>query len=45
MVEAAMKNRDTSGTDLCKELKITRSTLYMYVSPTGELRERATKKL
>ena len=45
MVEAAMKNRDTSVTDLCKELKITRSTLYMYVSPTGELRERATKRL
>jgi DNA invertase Pin-like site-specific DNA recombinase len=45
MVEAAMKNRDTSVTDLCKELKITRSTLYMYVSPTGELRARAIKRL
>jgi DNA invertase Pin-like site-specific DNA recombinase len=45
MVEAAMKNRDTSVTDLCKELKITRSTLYSYVSPTGELRARALKRL
>lgn len=45
MAQAAMKNRDTSVGDLCKELNITRSTLYRYVSPVGELRERGTKLL
>jgi len=34
-----MKHRDTSVTQLCSELGITRPTLYRYVSPTGELRE------
>ena len=37
LAEASMKNRDTSVTELCKELKITRATLYKYISPTGEL--------
>lgn len=45
MAQAAMKNRDTSVADLCKELNITRSTLYRYVSPVGELRERGIKLL
>ena len=36
---ASMKNRDTSVAELCKELKITRATLYKYISPTGELRD------
>ena len=35
LAEASMKNRDTSVTELCKELKITRATLYKYISPTG----------
>ena len=39
LAEASMKNRDTSVADLCKELKITRATLYKYVSPSGELRD------
>lgn len=43
--EAAMKNRDTSVAKLCKELEIDRSTLYRYVGPKGELRERAIKLL
>jgi len=43
IAQAAMKNRDTSITYLCKELGITRSTLYRYVSPIGELRQRAIK--
>jgi predicted transcriptional regulator YheO len=34
-----MKNRDTTVSELCKELKITKPTLYRYVSPQGELRE------
>lgn len=39
LVEASMKNRDTSITELCKELKITKPTLYRYVGPNGEIRE------
>ena len=39
LAEASMKNRDTSVAELCKELKITRATLYKYISPTGELRD------
>ncbi|MEA3227877.1 MAG: recombinase family protein [Campylobacterota bacterium] len=45
LAEASMKKRDTSVTDLCKELNITRATLYQYISPTGELREHALKVL
>ncbi len=37
--EAAMKNQSTSVSELCRELGISRQTLYRYVSPTGELRE------
>ena len=43
LAEASMKNRDTSVTELCKELKITRATLYKYISPTGELRDYAKR--
>lgn len=43
--EVAMKNRDTSVLELCKELGITRATLYKYISPTGELRTYAQKVL
>jgi DNA invertase Pin-like site-specific DNA recombinase len=39
LAEASMKNRDTSVAELCKELKITRATLYKYISPEGELRD------
>jgi DNA invertase Pin-like site-specific DNA recombinase len=45
LAEAAMKTRDTSVADLCKELGITRATLYKYISPTGELRAYAQKVL
>jgi len=34
-----MQNRDTSVGKLCKELGITRPTLYRYIGPNGELRE------
>lgn len=34
-----MKNRDTSVTELCQELRITRATLYKYVDPNGNLRD------
>lgn len=40
-----MKNRDTSVTELCRELGITRPTLYRYVDPVGELREFGKKIL
>ena len=39
LAEASMKNRDTSVRELCKELGITRPTLYKYVGPNGELRD------
>lgn len=39
LAQASMKNRDTSVAELCKELGITRPTLYRYVGPKGELRE------
>ncbi|PWE20365.1 transposon DNA-invertase [Aliarcobacter skirrowii] len=40
-----MRNRDLTVTELCKELNISRATLYKYVSPNGELRENANKVL
>jgi len=30
-----MKNRDSSVSELCKELGITRPTLYRYIAPDG----------
>ena len=40
---AAMGKPETNVGDLCRELGITRSTLYRHVSPTGELRVDATR--
>ena len=45
LAQVAMQNRDTSVTELCKELGITRPTLYRYVAPNGELREFGKKVL
>lgn len=39
LAQAAMAQRDTSVTDLCKEIGIERVTLYRYVAPNGELRD------
>ena len=39
LAQAAMKNRDTSVTDLAAELGIKPVTVYRYVGPDGELRE------
>lgn len=39
LAQVAMQNRDSSVMELCKELGITRPTLYRYVSPIGELRD------
>jgi len=38
--QAAMQNRDTSVTELCKELGVSRTTIYAHVTPTGELTEK-----
>lgn len=43
MAAASMKRPDTSVTELCKELGITRQTLYRYVSPEGKLRAAGQK--
>lgn len=41
----AMKNRDSSVSELCEELGVSRVTLYRYVSPTGDLKENGQKVL
>ena len=43
--QAAMKDRNTIVTDICKELEITRTTLYRYFSPKGALRKDAKDAL
>lgn len=45
MAQASMKNKDTSVFDLCKELGISRQTLYRYVGPEGQLRDYGFKVL
>jgi DNA invertase Pin-like site-specific DNA recombinase len=37
LAQAAMRHRDTSVTDLCRELNVSTSTLYTYVTPQGAL--------
>lgn len=39
LLQAAMGKRETIVSDLCKELGITRATLYRYVGPDGKLRD------
>lgn len=39
LAQAAMQSRDTKISELCKELGITRVTLYRYISPDGTLRK------
>jgi len=43
LAQAAMKESETKISDLCKELGITRQTLYRHVDPKGELRSDAYK--
>ena len=43
--QAAMAERDTKVGDLCKELGVTRHTLYRFVGPKGELRRDGAKLL
>lgn len=39
LVQTSMQDTETNVSDLCKELGISRQTLYRYVGPDGELRE------
>src|SRR3546814_1157247 len=45
LAQAARAQRDTSVSDLCKELGIERVTLYRYVGPNGELRDYGQRAL
>ena len=45
LAQAAMANRDTSVSELCKELGIKPVTLYRYVNPHGNLREAGKRVL
>ena len=45
LAQASMGKKETIVSELCKELGITRATLYRYVSPSGELRNNALKML
>lgn len=45
LAAASMGKPGTNVTDLCRELGITRQTLYRHVSPTGELRDDGHKLL
>lgn len=45
LAQASMKDRNTNVSELCKELNISRPTLYRYISPNGELRPYAQEVL
>ncbi len=45
LAAVSMQHPETKVSDLCKELGVTRQTLYRYVSPDGMLRESGNKLL
>ena len=45
LAQAAMYVRDTKVSELCKEIGVTRSTLYRYVCPKGFIRTHGHKLL
>ena len=45
LAAASMQHPETKVSGLCKELGITRQTLYRYVAPDGMLRESGKKLL
>ena len=45
LAQAAMGKRETNVRELCVELAVTKATLYRYVGPNGELRQRGQKVL
>jgi DNA invertase Pin-like site-specific DNA recombinase len=45
LAQAAMANRETSVSELCRELGVERATLYRYVGPDGVLRDHGIRVL
>lgn len=45
LAQAAMGQRETKVSELCRELKVSKATLYRYVGPDGSLRKRGLKIL
>lgn len=45
LAQASMKNKNTNVSELCRELGVSRQTLYRYVGPGGELREHGKEVL
>ena len=45
LAQAAMGKKETVVSELCKELGVTRPTLYRYVAPDGSLREQSRSLL
>ncbi len=45
LAQAAMGKKDTSIRELCKELGVTRATLYRYFGPDGQLRNHGKQVL
>lgn len=45
LAQASMGKKETCVEDLCKELGVSRPTLYRYVGPNGELRDNALRVL
>ena len=45
LAQAAMSARDTKVSELCREIGITRSTLYRYICPEGKIRPHGQKML
>jgi DNA invertase Pin-like site-specific DNA recombinase len=45
LAQTAMEKNETNVSELCRELGITRQTLYRHVSPNGELRKDGKKLL
>ena len=45
LAQASMSSRDTKVSELCKEIGVTRSTLYRYICPEGKIRPHGQKLL
>lgn len=45
LAQAAMSARDTKASELCREIGVTRSTLYRYICPQGKIRPHGQKLL
>jgi len=45
LAQASMAMRDTKVSELCKEIGVTRSTLYRYICPEGKIRPHGQKVL